>query len=36
VLGPALIAEHETTLVVPAGWSAQLNSNGHLVMAVNP
>jgi N-methylhydantoinase A len=34
IVGPALVAEHETTLVVPAGWSVQLNSNGHLVMEV--
>jgi N-methylhydantoinase A len=32
VLGPALVAEHETTSVVPAGWSARINSLGHLVM----
>ena len=34
IVGPALVAEHETTLVVPAGWSVQLNSTGHLVMEV--
>ena len=28
--GPALIAEDETTVVVPAGWHASVDSNGHL------
>ncbi len=32
VAGPALIAEHETTTVVPAGWTAALDSAGHLVL----
>ena len=36
VAGPALIAEHETTTVVPAGWSAQVDSLGHLILEVNP
>ncbi len=36
VPGPALIAEHETTTVVPAGWSAQVDSLGHLILEVNP
>ena len=36
VNGPALIAEHETTTVVPAGWSAQVDSLGHLILEVNP
>jgi N-methylhydantoinase A len=34
--GPALIAEHETTVVVPAGWQARLDSHGHLRMEVTP
>lgn len=32
VRGPALVAEHETTTVVPAGWRAQLDANGHLLL----
>ncbi|MBL8381536.1 MAG: hydantoinase/oxoprolinase family protein [Burkholderiales bacterium] len=32
VAGPALVAEHETTTVVPAGWSASVDSLGNLVM----
>jgi N-methylhydantoinase A len=32
VEGPALVAEHETTVVVPAGWQARLDSHGHLWM----
>ncbi len=36
VAGPALIAEHETTTVVPAGWSARIDSAGHLVMQADP
>ena len=32
VRGPALIAEHETTTVVPEGWSARVDTLGHLVM----
>jgi N-methylhydantoinase A len=28
--GPALVVEHETTVVVPAGWHAQVDSHGHL------
>jgi N-methylhydantoinase A len=32
VVGPALVAEHETTVVVPAGWCARLDSHGNLVM----
>ena len=35
VAGPALIAEHETTTVVPAGWSAQVDSLGHLILELN-
>jgi N-methylhydantoinase A len=34
VPGPALVAEHETTVVVPAGWRVQLDSHGHLRMEV--
>ncbi|MBL8340236.1 MAG: hydantoinase/oxoprolinase family protein [Rubrivivax sp.] len=30
VSGPAIITEHETSTVVPPGWSAQLDSQGHL------
>ena len=30
--GPALVIEHETTTVVPAGWRAALDSHGHLRM----
>ena len=30
--GPALVQEHETTTVVPAGWLAAVDSHGHLVM----
>ena len=36
VPGPALIAEHETTTVVPTGWSAQVDSLGHLILEANP
>ena len=36
VAGPSLVAEHETTTVVPHGWSARVNSLGHLVMEANP
>ena len=32
VTGPALIAEHETTTVVPAGWTARVDSLGHLIL----
>ena len=32
VAGPALVAEHETTTVLPAGWSARIDSAGHLLM----
>ena len=32
VAGPALIAEHETTTVVPAGWTARVDSLGHLIL----
>jgi N-methylhydantoinase A len=34
IVGPALVAEHETTVVVPTGWQAQLDSHGHLRMEV--
>jgi N-methylhydantoinase A len=36
VAGPALVAEHETTTVLPAGWSAQIDSAGHLLMQADP
>jgi N-methylhydantoinase A len=36
VAGPSLIAEHETTTVVPSGWSARIDSAGHLVMQADP
>jgi N-methylhydantoinase A len=36
VVGPALVAEHETTTVVPSGWSARRDSAGHLVMQADP
>jgi len=36
VRGPALIAEHETTTVVPAGWSARIDSSGHLLLEADP
>ena len=36
VAGPALIAEHETTTVLPAGWSACIDSAGNLLMAADP
>jgi N-methylhydantoinase A len=36
ITGPALVAEHETTSVLPAGWSARVNSLGHLVMEADP
>ena len=36
IAGPALVAEHETTSVLPAGWSARVNSLGHLVMEADP
>jgi N-methylhydantoinase A len=32
IAGPALVMEHETTVVVPAGWQAQVDSHGHLRM----
>ncbi len=32
IAGPALVVEHETTVVVPAGWSARIDSHGHLHM----
>ncbi|MEI7446225.1 MAG: hydantoinase/oxoprolinase family protein, partial [Burkholderiales bacterium] len=32
VRGPALVAEDETTTVVPTGWTARLDTAGHLVM----
>lgn len=32
IAGPALIAEHETTTVLPAGWSARIDSAGHLLL----
>ena len=32
VAGPALIAEHETSTVVPARWVARVDSAGHLVL----
>lgn len=32
VRGPALVAEHETTTVVPADWTARIDGAGHLVM----
>lgn len=34
VTGPALVAEDETTIVVPAGWVARLDEQGHLMMEV--
>jgi N-methylhydantoinase A len=30
--GPALVAEDETTIVVPAGWVARLDEQGNFVM----
>ncbi len=32
IAGPALIAEDETTTVVPLGWQASVNAMGHLVL----
>ena len=32
IAGPALVAEDETTIVVPAGWMARLDEQGHLMM----
>jgi 5-oxoprolinase (ATP-hydrolysing) len=32
IAGPALVAEDETTIVVPAGWMARLDERGHLLM----
>jgi N-methylhydantoinase A len=32
VRGPALVAEEETTVVVPDGWGARVNACGHLIM----
>ena len=32
VAGPALVSEHETTVVIPAGWCARRDSHGHLLM----
>jgi N-methylhydantoinase A/oxoprolinase/acetone carboxylase beta subunit len=34
--GPALVVEHETTVVLPAGWQAQTDSHGHLRMEIAP
>ena len=34
ITGPALVAEDETTIVVPAGWVARLDEQGHLMMEV--
>lgn len=34
--GPALVVEHETTTVVPPGWSAQVDSLGHLHLQQQP
>ena len=36
ILGPALVVEDETTLVVPAGWAARLDEQGNLVMESLP
>jgi N-methylhydantoinase A len=36
IRGPALVAEDETTTVVPAGWTARLDTAGHLVMEAGP
>ena len=30
--GPALVCEHETTVVVPAGWHVRRDTRGHLLM----
>lgn len=30
--GPALVSEHETTVVVPAGWTARRDSHMHLLL----
>ena len=32
ITGPALVAEDETTIVIPAGWVARLDEQGHLMM----
>jgi N-methylhydantoinase A len=32
ITGPALVAEDETTTVIPAGWVARLDEQGHLMM----
>jgi N-methylhydantoinase A len=34
ITGPALVAEDETTIVIPAGWVARLDEQGHLMMEV--
>lgn len=34
ITGPALVAEDETTIVIPAGWVARLDEEGHLMMEV--
>ena len=34
IAGPALVAEDETTIVIPAGWMARLDEQGHLMMEV--
>lgn len=36
IIGPALIAEDETTTVVPAGWQARLDTFGHLLLDKQP
>lgn len=32
ILGPALLVEKETTVVVPEGWTAQMNGRSHLIL----
>ena len=32
VVGPALVVEKETTVVVPAGWTARVDSHAHLTL----
>ena len=34
ILGPALLTENETTIVVPAGWRARVDSHAHVTLEV--
>jgi N-methylhydantoinase A len=36
IAGPALVVEHETTTLVPPGWTLQVDSLGHLHLHLQP